>query len=639
MTIPTLSDKDVDALLTARKGLSRYTRWVHAGHSYGALHPVYGQVLGSSGTLGGGPSAIGSSSVERQWVALVRDALALSDDSLIMGVTSTAVAGARDSILIVPEESFIQSVIYLPAGALTGANTNTRELELTLPLIFGGPTIARVQFDSGVSLATATQRVLASMLYAGGSASPPFADGTGASLQSFTLLHLLPGLPVLWRSLVVGTGLADPGGTVIIKLASSYWNIAVGASKLAQEGIYQGGFATVYAASPLPRHPGVPVALSVAASASATSITVDALLGDIPSGSVLAFSNGVTATTTALAAALATTISVSALSGSIAKGETAHHRPAAAGGYEGQGAVGSLWTFNWGVNEQPAQRESWRQSIHAVTAWARSPSRRAVADPLVGLATQRNMWQYAAGNGAAAAWALVTPSAPCPDGLTGYMKFTGAVGGTKPTAIRKVEPSFEGGSFAIGFLALVGNTKGAAATITVDGATPPQGVVTISTHNIGTGLGTLVPMVKILTGLSAGAHTITITIDSIDATDGSAQFLLHWDGPIGLNPANEVRWLNVARVPSGAMSDADVALFNTDLANVLAGTATPPSGNSTEPGHGARVKIVDIDTVLAKSTANFDGVGTHPNDRGHLLVGDAVILSTLDAEKQPALAR
>lgn len=62
-----------------------------------------------------------------------------------------------------------------------------------------------------------------------------------------------------------------------------------------------------------PRDDSVAVQLNGAVTAGATSLTVDALAGPVPAGTILRFNNGVTVVTTALAAAAATAITVDAV--------------------------------------------------------------------------------------------------------------------------------------------------------------------------------------------------------------------------------------------------------------------------------------------------------------------------------------
>jgi hypothetical protein len=91
-------------------------------------------------------------------------------------------------------------------------------------------------------------------------------------------------------------------------------------------------------------------------------------------------------------------------------------------------------------------------------------------------------------------------------------------------------------------------------------------------------------MVKRITGLAAGAHTITLTITGKDGAN-SALFV-HGIGMETLNPTTPVVWCNIARTPSqsGTFQNNSVAL-NASSQGVIQGpstlTATATNGSTT----------------------------------------------------------
>ena len=88
----------------------------------------------------------------------------------------------------------VTGVTYMPDAAITGANTNTRNVQL-VNVTQGNLVIANLQFNSGVNGVEGAESALA-------------LSGTPANL----IVNL--GDVLEWQSLHVGTGLADPGGEV-----------------------------------------------------------------------------------------------------------------------------------------------------------------------------------------------------------------------------------------------------------------------------------------------------------------------------------------------------------------------------------------------------------------------------------------
>ena len=115
---------------------------------------------------------------------------------------STA-ANDDDSVIAqAPFACTVTSVQYVPEAAITGANTNTRFVSLVNKgqAGSGSATVATLQFDSGVNAAANDEKTVT-------------LSGTPANLV------LAAGDTLQWRSVHVGTGIADPGGLVRITLS------------------------------------------------------------------------------------------------------------------------------------------------------------------------------------------------------------------------------------------------------------------------------------------------------------------------------------------------------------------------------------------------------------------------------------
>lgn len=112
-------------------------------------------------------------------------------------VPAVSTAGNDDDTVIAqaPFDCTVTLVQYVAEAAITGANTNTRSVSLINKGQGGVGTtaVATLQFDSGVN-ATANDEKAVTL-----SATP-------------ANLVLAAGDTLLWRSLHIGTGQADPGG-------------------------------------------------------------------------------------------------------------------------------------------------------------------------------------------------------------------------------------------------------------------------------------------------------------------------------------------------------------------------------------------------------------------------------------------
>jgi lysophospholipase L1-like esterase len=206
--------------------------------------------------------------------------------------------------------------------------------------------------------------------------------------------------------------------------------------------------------------------------------------------------------------------------------------------------------------------------------------------------------------------------------------------------------SFKDPDYLGTFVAGTGITAGTYITSIAAAGTNVSNTATMSaTGTTGTNDITLlgfVPMVKRLTGLAAGAHSIVVTLTAMStasATNPAAFFFYGY----GIEPSNTispdlsapVAVLNTARIPNtslyaqGATTNTNVAQMNSDLVAILAGTATRIGSNTAEPSLNSQAFIVDIDTVLGGpgNTLNFSTDGVHLNARGNALIAQTVFNS------------
>lgn len=118
---------------------------------------------------------------------------------------ATAGNDLNTQVYVAPRAATVSAVSYVPVTTITGANTNTRSVSLVnLGQAGSGNTVvATLQFNSGVN-ATA------------GQAKTITLSGTPANL------NLAAGDVLQWQSTHVGTGIADPGGLVVITASAQY---------------------------------------------------------------------------------------------------------------------------------------------------------------------------------------------------------------------------------------------------------------------------------------------------------------------------------------------------------------------------------------------------------------------------------
>lgn len=114
-----------------------------------------------------------------------------------------AVAAGSDLTTVVVEAPYagtVSRVGYIPVSAVTGANTNSRTLTVTNRGTGAGSTnVATLALVSGVNAAADAEKAVP-------------LSGTAANLV------VAAGDVLTFESTHVGTGIADPGGEVVIEL-------------------------------------------------------------------------------------------------------------------------------------------------------------------------------------------------------------------------------------------------------------------------------------------------------------------------------------------------------------------------------------------------------------------------------------
>lgn len=118
---------------------------------------------------------------------------------------ATAGSNLTTVVWVAPRDCTISGVTYTTVTAITGANTNTRAVSLVNKgqSGAGSTVIATLQFDSGVNTVAADEKAIT-------------LSGTPANLV------VSAGDVLQWQSTAVGTGIADPGGLVVIASSAKY---------------------------------------------------------------------------------------------------------------------------------------------------------------------------------------------------------------------------------------------------------------------------------------------------------------------------------------------------------------------------------------------------------------------------------
>ncbi|MFG3476471.1 hypothetical protein ACGF3K_14565 [Streptomyces sp. NPDC047980] len=121
-------------------------------------------------------------------------------------VPAVSTANASDDTVLgqAPFACTVTSVQYVPEAAITGAATNHRSVSLVNKgqAGSGSTSVATLAFDSGVNASANDEKTIT-------------LSGTAANLT------LAAGDTLQWRSVAVGTGIADPGGVVRVTISRS----------------------------------------------------------------------------------------------------------------------------------------------------------------------------------------------------------------------------------------------------------------------------------------------------------------------------------------------------------------------------------------------------------------------------------
>lgn len=119
-------------------------------------------------------------------------------------VPAVSTAGNSDDTVLAqaPFDCTVTSVEYVPEASITGAATNHRAFSLVNKGQAGSAstTVATLAFDSGVTATANNEKAIT-------------LSGTAANLV------LAAGDTLQWRSVAVGTGIADPGGVVRVTIS------------------------------------------------------------------------------------------------------------------------------------------------------------------------------------------------------------------------------------------------------------------------------------------------------------------------------------------------------------------------------------------------------------------------------------
>lgn len=119
-------------------------------------------------------------------------------------VPAVSTAGNDDDTILgqAPFACTVTSVQYVPEAAITGAATNNRTVSLVNKGQAGSgtTTVASLTFDNGINATANDEKAIT-------------LSGTAANLV------LAAGDTLLWRSIHVLTGIADPGGVVRVTIS------------------------------------------------------------------------------------------------------------------------------------------------------------------------------------------------------------------------------------------------------------------------------------------------------------------------------------------------------------------------------------------------------------------------------------
>lgn len=147
----------------------------------------------------------GDQEAQAQLVANFAQIADPSQAQVLVAVAPALAAGAASALYEVGNSSRAGAIVraaYIPNAAVNGAATNSR----TLNVLNGG-----AQGTGAVSAASLP--LVAGTNLQANVENPITLSGTQANLNT------APGDAIQWQSALVGTGLADPGGIVVITLA------------------------------------------------------------------------------------------------------------------------------------------------------------------------------------------------------------------------------------------------------------------------------------------------------------------------------------------------------------------------------------------------------------------------------------
>lgn len=466
-----------------------------------------------------------------KFTAILPELLGMPRQQEYLYATVPSVAAGSDATTFIgamPQEGIIEQVTYIPASAVTGANTNSRTLQLLQQTILGPGVVGNFPLTLGVNLVSPADvgfqgtshswNTIVALSQASSTPQLAFRDANNNYLATAPSIDVTVGsgggpyqsaTGLWWKSLHVGTGIADPGGFVIVRLSGRQRNVGISGAQVVNGGPYGGGWGTALTYRPL-QQPATPECFTTAlANAGATSITVQNIYTPFFSGDTVQFNNGVVATLTATPAINATTLTCAALSGSIPAGSHGATTPT-----RDSLVPTSTWCILHGVNDggaTPKDASAFRECVRSIIA--------------AGLGTNTE-WATAAnhtytnGGGTWAEFAITSRFNLIPTlstQHTGAQIFTGATTSTPNFALQITAPSMDGDTITLMFYALVGASHGAKASILVDGANPPAGACTIDTSSVATG--TALTVHSITGTTTNGSPNVTVTVGTVSDSD------------------------------------------------------------------------------------------------------------------------
>lgn len=124
---------------------------------------------------------------------------------VVVGPVATAGNDLNTNVFQCPAAGTVTAVSYATITAVTGANTNTRSVTLVNKAVAGTGTtaVATLQFDSGVNTTANVPKTIT-------------LSATAANLV------VAAGDMLQWQSTHVGTGIADPGGLLLLAITPTY---------------------------------------------------------------------------------------------------------------------------------------------------------------------------------------------------------------------------------------------------------------------------------------------------------------------------------------------------------------------------------------------------------------------------------